>query len=294
MRHKHGDNWVVNPEGLLQFVKSGTIEGTPEAMVYHDEIVKEFLPDYTRQKINFPAAHGKVLDEYSPNWADVQSQRTYPENTAFFTKARKAEAHEEIAIMLNCAEQSGIRDKMFLGFGGSLGYAWVNDFLPKDDDIDICFLPVPQEQRYDYLMRCKDAGLCKTRLHGPESINGEYAWFSLGRKSPYTENGVKSCNWFWFHHGGYWWHSKGKAWAGKKELHAKYSTSKGIPDIIFNGELREVSFGGNRINIPKNLGKCLDWWYPKWIFREQKSSAPSAILVHPDEADSKTWFIERR
>lgn len=257
-----------------------------------DEVCREFLPSFQRASINFPVHLGAELDSI-PKWEDTQSSRVTNENTAFFTAERKKEAHEQIATMIQCAEKVGIKDKMFLAFGGSLGYALCNDFLPNDDDIDINFLPVPQEARHEYLMECKKAGLCESRLHGPVSTNSEYVWFSIGRKSPYC-GGVKACIWFWFEHGGYWWHSKGGNWSSRKELYPGYPTSKGIPNSIFTGELREVVFGGNKINIPVNLGKCLDWWYPKWIYREQKSSAPVAILVHKNEADKNTWFIERR
>jgi hypothetical protein len=325
----YGNNWYVSKSSLVEFVKTGSTSdtlkvstlGNPDialkrlieqgAIVINGGmvnfrgtfvelfkgrdtgIIKEFIGGYTRSQLNFPENLGCILDQQSNVWSDTPSTRITDDKTSFFTKARKQEAHEQIAIMLECAGRVGIRDKMFLGFGGTLGYAWCNDFLPKDDDIDICFLPIPQEQRVAYLAECDKSGLLKDRMKGPELINGEYVWFSIGRKSP-LKDGVKACNWFWFDHGGYWWHSKGRSWSLNKESHDKYPTSKGIPDSIFTGELREIAFGGNKINIPVNLGSCLDWWYPHWIFREQKSSAPKVILVHPDEADKKTWFIERR
>jgi hypothetical protein len=315
------DGWYVTGRTLQSFVKTGSIVSSGSAIEVIVEkgadrirnqfgeksvkvttdfkiwkpVIKEFVPECKMIKCNFPANLGAVLDDWNPLWADMLSTRVTDERTAFFTKARCKEAHEQIAIMLDCAERVGIRDKMFLGFGGVLGYAWASEFMPKDDDIDICFLPIDEEKKTAYLEECRRNKLCETRMAGPEYLGKNMVWFSIGRKCPYTRNGVKACHWFWFPHGGFWWHSKGNNWTGSKERHKNYHTSKGIPEATFTapGELREINFGGNKINIPVNIGRCLDWWYPEWLFRKQCSSAPSAILVSPNPDSQKTWFIER-
>lgn len=311
------DRWYVTGKTLQSYIKTGgiTTGGVIEIVVDHgaEKIVsqfgnavnvttskmavppiKEFVPECRMTKCNFPVNLGAVLDDWNPLWADMLSTRVTDEKTAFFTRARCKEAHEQIAIMLDCADKAGIRDKMFLGFGGVLGYAWASNFMPKDDDIDICFLPVDEDKKIVYLNECKKAGLCEKRFMGPEKVGSNTVWFSLGRKCVYTQNGVKACHWFWFEHGGYWWHSKGNSWMGKDERYKNYPTAKGIPSSVFQGKIREVEFGGNRINIPVNVGRCLDWWYPEWLFRKQCCSAPSAILVMPDANNKSKWFVQRK
>ena len=309
------NNWHVTGKSLQSIVKTGTVGDIPiNILVSGDStriekelgtrmvakygeikfpVLKEFVKECRMMKCNIPRNLGAVLDEWNPLWPDMKSTRTYNDAISFFTAKRRKEAHEEIAIMLECGEKVGIRDKMFLGFGGVLGYAWMNDFMPNDDDIDICFLPIEQQQKEEYLKLCKSSGLCEHRMRGPVGINGGWTWFSIGRKSSHNGVGVKSCNWFWFMHNGYWWHSKSVKWINRESLHKGNITAKGIPCSVFNGELREVEFGGNRINVPLNIGKCLDWWYPEWIFRKQCSSAPSAVLVIKKQEDKKTWYIER-
>jgi hypothetical protein len=125
-------------------------------------------------------------------------------------------------------------------------------------------------------------------------IEDKYCWFSIGPKSPYTDNGVKSCNWFWFKHGGFWWHSKGKQWIGRRELSKDNITAKGIPDTVFNGKLKNVLFNGIEVQMPNQLGPCLDWWYPGWVTRKKDASAISVLLNIPDEKDKRTWFITKK
>lgn len=261
------------------------------------QTIEVFPGDYDRSKVQLPAKIGTTLDGFDINWIENTHRNPKPEREGiFFDKLRRKNGHEFIGKMLECGERAGIRDKMFLAFGNALGYAIMGDFLPNDDDIDMNILAddIPQEQRHQYLMELKKAGLTQNRMRGPATIDGKYVWFSVGPKSPYTEHGVKSCQWFWFRHGGYYWHTKGSKWVGRKSLSDKYATAKGIHLSIFNGELRMINFGGNRIQVPKYLGKALDWWYGDWSQERVCSSTINTVLVMPKENDRKTWFITNK
>lgn len=261
------------------------------------DVYKEYPVDYERAQLNFPTNIGTVLDNNNIRWTEDTKRNPKPEKKdVFFDKRRRDNGHEFIGKMLECGEKAGIRSKMFLAFGNLLGYALCKDFMPNDTDIDMNILAsdVPQEQRHQYLMECKSAGLTENRMRGPLSINGRYVWFSIGPKSITLDHGVKSCNWFWFKHGGYWWHSKGKRWIGRKGLSDSYATAKGIPADIFNGEMRYTDFGGNKILVPQYIGKCLDWWYGDFLHRRNESSHINTVLVMPDEADQSTWYITNK
>lgn len=259
--------------------------------------VQEIFPaDYDRMKLQVPVDVGTELDNWNPNWHKEVKRNPKPERTGvFFDAERRKNGLEFIGKMLECGERAGIRDKMFLAFGNLLGYVIMGNFLPNDDDIDMNILAdgIPQEQRHQYLMECKKAGLCENRMRGPAMLEDRYAWFSIGPKSPYTQHGVKSCNWFWFRHGGYWWHSKGAKWIGRKALSDQHPTAKGIPLSVFNGEFQEINFGGVRINAPKHIGKCLDAWYGSWLGERNCSSAINTVLVMP-KPNRKTWYITNK
>jgi hypothetical protein len=261
------------------------------------DTISEFPKDYDRCRLQFPLRLGAVLDEYDPTWSEITPRQSfeYPAQ-CFFNDQRRKNAADFIGKMHECGEKAGIRDKMFIGFGGCLGYAIIQGFLPNDDDIDMCIIAddIPQEQRHQYLMECKSAGLCENRIHGPVLIEDKYCWFSIGPKSPYTEQGVKTCNWFWFKHGGHWWHSKGKEWIGRRDLSKSNITAKGIPETHFKGNLKKVMFHGIEVQIPDNLGLCLDWWYPGWVSRKKEASAINVLLNIPDEKDKRTWFITKK
>jgi hypothetical protein len=316
--------WAIIDSTLAYFVATGTLKGCKEVHIavtgdteaYHfmqqlhefianeqvivhhvDDMrtpIEEMPVDWDRDTLKFPANLGEVLDNYSPHWGGKYKRtREYPKN-CFFDEERRKGGHEFIAKMLECGDKVGIVDKMFLGFGNVLGYALYGDFLPNDNDIDMCFLDgIPQEQRQAYLDECKDAGLTENRECGPTTVEGKYSWFSSGPKSPMIEHGVKSCKWFWFEHGGYYWHSKGTNWIGHRGLNKEFPTAKGIPTTIFNGELKKVQFGDVAVQIPKNIGQCLDWWYPGWLIRKKEQSAEKAILVMPKE-ERRYWYIEVR
>jgi len=237
-----------------------------------------------------------LCDNWNMNWTEnvPTSGGEYHDDRDFFNAIRRENGHRLIEKMLECGSKAGIRDKMFLGFGNVLGYAIMGDFLPNDDDIDMCILAddIPQEQRHVYLMECKAAGLTENRMHGPELVEDKYVWFSIGNKSVIHDNGVKACNWFWFRHGGFWWHSKGKSWEGRQDL-SQHPTAKGIPVDIFDGLTKQVKFGDVKVMVPCRVGTCLDWWYGSWLIRKRESSIIKTVLNMPTN-DRKTWWIENK
>lgn len=285
------------PKSDTEFVMPSGISIVVQRLQQSPDLIEEFAKDFDRIRIQFPANIGSVCDAYDENWTENTRRNEpyrYPENI-FFDAERRKNGHEFIAKMLECGKRAGIADKMFLGFGNVLGYVICGDFLPKDDDIDMCILAddIPQDQRHQYLMECKNAGLCENRMHGPTMIEDKYSWFSIGPKSPFTEHGVKACNWFWFSHGGLFWHSKGTMWIGRSNLNNTHPTAKGIPSDVFTGELNKVNFGGVEVQITKNVGRCLDYWYPGFVTRKKGASEIKSVMVMPSN-DRKDWYIERK
>jgi len=261
------------------------------------DILKEYPKDWERYPFCFPTKIGEKLDYNDINWTEKTKRMKYDSVPGeFFTPQRKKNGYELLGKMLECGKNAGIDQYMFLAFGNLLGYALRHDFMPKDNDLDMCILGefITQEQCHQYLVECKNAGLMENRMRGPVSINGKYTWFSIGDKSITNECGVKACNWFWFKHGGYWWHSKGMQWIGRDNLSKEHPTAKGISESIFTGEFRDIEFGGHKIKAPIYIGKCLDWWYNDWLHRRGGSSAINTVLIMPDENDKKTWYIENK
>lgn len=298
-RDVHG-NWCLDGPTLVYFIRNMSLYGLDEPKIVQatGDVIKVQPRDTEMYRINVPANTGRVLDGITENWTEwpqfnnVKGDLQYIPRTCngtFFTKERRVRAHEFIEKMLECGKSAGIYNKMFLAFGNLLGYSLIGDILWNDDDIDINILAddIPQGQLRCYLNDCQKAGLCENRLHGPEMINGKYVWFSIGWKSPTNENGCKACNWFWFKHGGYYWHSKGLNWKDG-------GAAKGIPLSIFDGKLKEIYFGGNKIGAPRMIGSCLDWWYGDWMNERNCTSASTAILKIGDEKNQKTWSIDRK
>ena len=258
-------------------------------------IVEEFPKDFDRVKVQCPMNMGEILDQVDPDWTEnvVRLPQVEAKST-FFTPSRRQNGYNFIGAMLECGRDVGIVDRMFLGFGNLLGYALRHDFMPNDDDIDMCFMAdsISQEQRHEYLLACKKAGLSEDRMRGPALVDSKYSWFSIGPLSPYHQNGVKSCNWFWFEHGGYFWHSKGAQWIGRAGLDKASPTAKGIPAALFKDGFKTVKFGGIDVQVPRNIGKILDYWYPGWLLRKKEASAITTVLTMPSN-DKKTWHIKR-
>lgn len=259
------------------------------------EVVEEFPRDYDRIRVQCPKNMGEILDDLDPDWTENVSRLPREEaKSTFFTPSRRQNGYDFIGAMLECGKKVGIEDKMFLGFGNVLGYALRHDFMPNDDDIDMSFLAdsITQEQRHEYLLECKKAGLTEDRMRGPALIEDKYVWFSIGPLSPYHQNGVKSCQWFMFEHAGYLWHSKGSQWIGRAGLNKEYPTAKGIPMKLFKDGFKKVKFGNIEVQVPKNIGAILDAWYKPWLIRKKESSKIETILVMPTN-DRKTWYIQR-
>jgi len=124
-------------------------------------------------------------------------------------------------------------------------------------------------------------------------------WFSLGPKNP-VDGGIKSCNWFWFSHGGYWWHSKGGMWVSPTKFSKRktqYNSgdaaiAKGIPlSCIAGRSLVTARFRGTTVLAPETLGMCLDHWYPCWPAPRDGASAHEWIMVVEKWEDQNTWRI---
>lgn len=306
------DNWQLTNGSLLRKIKAGSpfgssflhidVDGNPDKAKYYlssrhgiptneygdivcngitisishrskIETVKCFEKEYSSIAMRYPVCPGAILNEFMSEWEIAEC--TLPKTKGWMTGERKREAIEELGIIIECAKKAGVYEKMFLAFGALLGYAIKGDMLENDDDIDVNFLPLTEDEVMGYLVELKNAGMTSSRMKGPETVNGKTMWFSVGRKS-ISDGGVKCCNWMWFNHGGYWWHSKGNGWLEKT---CSSPTGKGIPESIFDGSLKKISFCGHEINAPDNIGGCLDWWYPGWILREQCSSRRAVELV---------------
>jgi len=282
------------PAGQHEYVGYGGVKIRLQQVPQIKNTIKEFPKDYDRMELRFPENIGKYCDEWDIDWTEKINHQPYPDIPgAFFSEERRANGHDLITNMLLCGKEVGIEDKMFLGFGNVLGYALLGNFLPKDNDIDMCILvdELEQEQILEYVAACKARGLMDTRERGPFSIGRKYCWMSIGQKSIKLEQGVKACNWFCFSYDGKLWHSKGNQWVSKKGLHDEYPTAKGIP-LNIALPLKKVMFGGNEIQVPKHIGRCLDAWYPGWVKRKPDSSRIDSVLVMPDTFDKSSWCVK--
>ena len=291
-------NWCLSGSCLVHYVRNMSLNGVKNITTkQHPKVIEVMPADNERVGMNIPSPIGKELDSISDKWSEYpqfnrvhggrKGVRYIPRsvNGIYMTDKRKANAHELVAGMLKCGEKVGIKDRMFIGFGGALGYAMINDFLWNDDDVDMCILSdgLKQETMREYLMELKRSGFCEKRLHGPRLLNGRYVWFSIGNRSRKGGSGTKSCNWFWFKHGGFYWHSKGVGW--------RDFAAKGIPLSVFNGDLKTVKMGPNEVQVPKKLGACLDWWYGDWVDEKGGSSKETALLYINNEKDRSSWKI---
>ena len=259
--------------------------------------------------VQLPFKYGTVLDNWKPLWwigDDKGEDPTKKENT-WFTHERKQNAYELIGLMYQCADRAGMRDAMFLGFGGLLGYVMYGDICKNDDDIDMCIIRELSTKEKDlrYLEEIKKPiqigkkrfphGLCENMYRfSNNSDDGRPVWFSVGHRSIMRDNGVKSCHWWMFEHSNHYWHSKGERWVTNAKIPGFQinKTDKAICLGQPSGTLKaftEVNLKGVAVNMPVKAGTCCDWWYPGWMPDGKGSSAHKRILAIPEWSKKSTW-----
>lgn len=265
------------------------------------------IPDLPYQ-IQVPFRLGNVLDNFHPLWWQGLSHGKRVSKDVWFTQKRKESGYELLGLMLERAECAGIRDAMWLGFGNLLGYVRHGDFCPNDNDMDMCIMmdkSTPEKDR-KYLEEIKKPfelngkryphGLCETmfRFSNFKEDENRPLWISIGHRSIEHDNGVKSCHWWMFEHSNHYWHSKGDLWVQPGKFHGQQLRSSdkaaclGQPVKTLDGFV-EVDFHGNQVNMPKNAGACLDWWYPGWDEESKGPSSKKRILAIGDWRNKSTW-----
>jgi hypothetical protein len=249
-----------------------------------------------------PYMAGCVMDSYGNWFPPAHTDVNWGITDIFMNDERKKNGIELLRQLYACGKKAGIDKAMFVGFGTALGIVRHDDFIPNDRDMDMCIVAdwITPGQGSKYIEFCKDAGLGEHRWHKTDvrPDTGMPLWFSLGPKNPVSENGIKCCQWFWFSHDNYWWHSKGSLWIDPNKFSPRktsYSQSdaaiaKGISFNCLN-KLIPYNFKGAEINLPDNLGRCLDEWYPGWMIPREGASAHSNILVIGKWEDKSTWRI---
>ena len=258
--------------------------------------------------IQIPFRFGEVLDRWKPLWWKDNTHNEFAHSYNWFTTERKERAYELMKIMLDCGERAGIRDTIWLGFGGLLGYVVCGDFLPHDNDIDMCIDTerTTPEKIAKYLVEIRKPfkigdkhfphglGEKMYRTANVREDNGNPLWISIGHRSIENDNGVKSCNWFMFEHSNHYWHSKGNRWVqcgtfGNVQINSRNkAVCLGQPSGTLDG-FEQVDFHGVVVNMPKNAGTCLDWWYPGWFPGGKGSSMKRRILCIGDWNSKSNW-----
>jgi hypothetical protein len=255
-------------------------------------------------EFRLPYQVGAFLDRWKPEWWQgiEHDPSVWHFNDVFFDVKRRENGIELINKMYECGKKAGIDHAMFIGFGTALGFARHGDFIPSDRDMDMCIVAdwITVNEALEYVRICKESGLGEHRWVTPQcrSDTGMPLWFSLGPKNPVSESGVKSCNWFWFSHGGYWWHSKGGMWVSPTKFSKKKTQynagdaaiAKGIPESCLHA-LLDAEFLGASVKVPNWLGSCLDHWYPCWPAPREGASAHEWVMVIEKWEDRGTWKI---
>lgn len=255
-------------------------------------------------EMKLPYSYGTILDNRFPLfWQQIRHApaKVIHQDGEFFKGRRKENAIDLIKKMHGCADRAGIGHAIWPGFGTLLGIVMINDFLPNDHDMDMCFQAdmISGEQEQKYLSECDKINLFKSRRRGPTIRNdtSRYLWLSLGEKNVYQAQGCKSCNWFCFEHNNYLWHTKGGLWISQKKFDMSQfnyqktdqAVCKGLPASYFK-EWTKQQFHGITINVPARTGSCCDYWYPGWFLRKNgATSRKRCVMVIGKWRDKKTW-----
>lgn len=268
----------------------------------------------------FPYGVGEYLDTVRPGWylKKRPPAPSYPPGEVFYDDERKANAQRLLEALYRTAGQAGLADRLWLGFGGLLGLVREGDWIPHDNDIDMCVMPGTDgaaekawierlRERGSYAPHSDDADHWRTlyerRKRGPVTRrdSGVPLWTSLGPLDPESEHGVKSCVWFYLKHGGYYWHSKGGLWVNRRKFNmeeCQYESTDeaiclGMPERLLSDGLETVTYHGVQIRIPKLAGSCCDWWYPGWpVPRAGGSSAKRVVMAVGAWDKPRTWRVQ--
>lgn len=199
----------------------------------------------------------------------------------YFNEERKRWALEDLAYCYECARIAGIDKHLWVGFGLVLGVVREQDFIPHDDDIDMCLkrdrVTAEQEEHYVNLLarddrfpfqvinrrvrtssvvaphrkRAQDGTVdlvkfCDLPNAGMFSQRKRYTRRSDdGRLTWFTlrrdQGRAKFCHWLGFDWNGYWWHSKGGMWVTHKKFDIRKWGYSQNDDAIMKGIPSELT-----------------------------------------------------
>lgn len=302
----HENLIMANEEVIKRFHKQRRDD------MFHNGLWRVSVEPGKPYQIQLPYKYGTYLDnnwkgEYW--WRDVEKSPDPNRDNIWMNPQRKKHGYELLQKMLECGERAGIRDHIFLAFGNLLGYVMYGDFINHDTDMDI---GINQEKtnRGQDLRYIEETGKAfkigeQNFPHGLRENEYRHSnfrtdtnrplWISVGHRSIMGDNGIKSCNWWFFKHAGYYFHSKGNMWInpGKfrnVQLGDSQAAALGQPEGMLE-RFTEINFHGVQIKVPIKVGTCLDWWYPGWSPYGKGASAKHVILEVPDWKRKKDWVM---